>query len=67
MSTSEEEIQMYCCLPFSYVVKFGIIIIDTERISVELSLKSILSEPEKENIWSELDIKISRKISPKHL
>ena len=42
-----EEIQMYCCLPFSYAVKHGLIKINTERIEVEISLKSSLSEGEK--------------------
>ena len=57
MSTSEnemEEIQMYCCLPFSYAVKYGLIKINTERVEVEISLKSSLSESEKEEIWDEL-------------
>jgi hypothetical protein len=49
-----EEIQMYCCLPFSYAVKYGFITINTERIEVEITLKSSLSESEKEEIWDEL-------------
>jgi hypothetical protein len=36
MSIGEnEEIEMYCCLPFSYAVKYGLIKINTERIEVE--------------------------------
>lgn len=55
MSENEiEEIQMYCCLPFSYAVKYGLITINTERIEVEISLKSSLSEDEKKKIWDEL-------------
>ena len=55
MSGSEiGEIQMYCCLPFSYAIKYGLIIINTERIEVEISLKSSLSESEKEEIWDDL-------------
>jgi len=45
-----EEIPMYCCLTFSYAVYYGFITIDTERIEVEISLKSALSENEKEEI-----------------
>jgi hypothetical protein len=43
---------MYCCLPFSYAVKYGIVKVDTERIEVKLSLKPDpnLSETEKERI-----------------
>jgi hypothetical protein len=49
-----EEFQMYCCLPFSYAVKYGLIKINTERVEVEISLKSSLSEGEKKEIWDEL-------------
>jgi hypothetical protein len=43
---------MYCCLPFSYAVKYRIIKIDLKCIEVRLSLKpdSNLSETEKEKI-----------------
>jgi hypothetical protein len=47
----EEEIPMYCCLPFSYVVHYGIIKIDYDRNEVSISLKSSLSEGEKMGIW----------------
>jgi hypothetical protein len=49
-----EEIEMYCCLPFSYAVKYGLIKINTERIEVEISLKSSRSESEKKEIWDNL-------------
>ena len=52
-----EEIQMYCSLPFSYSVKFGLIKIDIERTEVEISLKSSLSESEKEKVWDDYIIK----------
>jgi hypothetical protein len=45
-----KEIPMYCCLPFSYAVHYGIIKIDMERIEVKLSLKSSLSEGERKEI-----------------
>ena len=55
MSENEiEEIQMSARLPFSYAVKYGFITIDTERVEVKISLKSSLSESEKEKVWDEL-------------
>jgi hypothetical protein len=48
--SESEEIQMYCCLPFSYAVKYGLITINTERIEVEILLKSSLPESEKKVI-----------------
>lgn len=55
--SEQQEIPMYCCLIFSYAVKYGFITIDYERIEVEISLKSLLSESEKEEIWNELNNK----------
>lgn len=37
---------MYCCLPFSYAVKYGLVTIDYERNSVEIPLRSSLSDDE---------------------
>jgi hypothetical protein len=51
--SENEEIQMYCCLPFAYPVKYGFITLDYDRNSVEISFKSSLSESEKE-IWDKL-------------
>jgi hypothetical protein len=45
---------MYCCLPFSYAVRYGIIKIDMDHIEVELSIKSTLSESEKKEIWNRM-------------
>lgn len=39
-----EEIQMYCCLTFSYAVKYGFIIIDYERNSVEIPLRNLTDD-----------------------
>lgn len=57
MSESEikgEEIPMYCCLHFSYAVKYGLITIDYEHNSIETPLKSSLSESQKKEIWDKL-------------
>jgi hypothetical protein len=48
----DEDLPMYCCLPLSYAVKYGIITINMERVEVKLSLKSTLSESEKKEIWN---------------
>jgi hypothetical protein len=48
---AEEEIPMYCCLPFSYAVNYGSIAIDTEWSQVE---QSSLSDSEKKEIRDKL-------------
>jgi hypothetical protein len=54
MSQSEiEEIPMYCCLTFSYAVKYGFITIDYERNSVEIPLRN-LSDNKKQEITLKL-------------
>jgi hypothetical protein len=51
MSENEiEEIQMYCCLPFSYAVKYGIINIDYDCNSVEIPIRSSLSDNENKEL-----------------
>lgn len=55
MSESEiEEIQMYCCLPFSYAVKYGLITVDYERNSVEIPIRSSLSDNENKQLIDKL-------------
>jgi hypothetical protein len=49
-----EEIQTYCCLPFSYAVHFGLITIDTESIVVEIRLHSTFTDSRKKEIWDKL-------------
>jgi hypothetical protein len=49
-----EEIQMYCCLPFSYAVKYGLIVIDYERNSVEIPIRSSLSDNENKQLIDKL-------------
>lgn len=53
MSVSEE-FQMFCCLPFSYAVKYGIINIDYKRNSVEILLRTSLSDNERKEIIDKL-------------
>ena len=53
MSVSEE-FQMYCCLPFSYAVKYGIITIDYDRNTVEIPIKSSLSDNENKELRDKL-------------
>jgi hypothetical protein len=56
----EKEIPMYCCLPFSYAVHYSLIKIDYERNDISMTMKSSLTEGEKEEIWQRLKrIKIS--------
>jgi hypothetical protein len=52
--SENEEIQMYCCLPFAYPVKYRFITLDYDRNSIEISFKSSLSESEKKEIWDKL-------------
>lgn len=55
MSESEiEEIQMYCCLTFSYAVKYGFITIDYERNSIEIPIRSSLSDIENKQLVEKL-------------
>jgi hypothetical protein len=55
MSINEnEEIPMYCCLPFSYAVKYGFITIDYERNSVEIPIRSSLSDNENKQLNEKL-------------
>ena len=55
MSESEsEEFQMYCCLSFSYAVKYGIITIDYDRSAVEIPIRSSLSENEDKELRDKL-------------
>jgi|SRR5918996_2274274 hypothetical protein len=55
MSEAEaEELPMYCCLFFSYAIKYGLIKIDYERNAIEIPLKSSLPEGEKKEIWDKL-------------
>jgi hypothetical protein len=57
MSESEsetEEIQMYCCLQFSYAVHYGFIKIDTHRIEVEISIRSSLTDGKRKEVMDEL-------------
>ena len=39
--SENEELPMYCCLTFSYAVKYGFITIDYERNSVEIPLRNL--------------------------
>ena len=52
--SEDQEIPMYCCLPFSYAVYYGMIKISYERNEVAVSLKSSLSEGQKKGIWDSL-------------
>jgi hypothetical protein len=66
MSTSEE-IPMYCCLTFSYAVKYGFITIDYERNSVEIPLRN-LTENKKQEITLKLQKeRINTHIDPDYL
>ena len=49
-----EEIPMYCYLYFYYAVHYGFITIDTERIEVEIRLRSSLSDSEKKELKAKL-------------
>jgi hypothetical protein len=53
-SEIEEEIPMYRCLPFSYAVKYGFIVIDYERNSVEIPIRSPLSDNENKQLMDKL-------------
>ena len=58
MSESEtEEIQIYCCLHFSYAVKYGFITIDYDRNSVEIPIRSSLSDNENKQLIDKLQKK----------
>ena len=50
MSTDSdvEEIPMYCCLTFSYAIKFGFITIDYDRNSVEILLRNLTDDKKQE-------------------
>jgi hypothetical protein len=48
--SESEEFQMYCCLPFSYAVKYGLITIDYDRNSVEIPIRSSLSDNENKQL-----------------
>jgi hypothetical protein len=48
--SENEEIQMYCCLPFSYAVKYGFITIDYKHNSIEILLRTSLSDNERKEI-----------------
>jgi hypothetical protein len=49
-----EEILMYCCLPFSYAVKYGLITIDYDHNSVEIPIRSSLSDNENKQLIDKL-------------
>ena len=49
-----EEIPMYCCLPFSYAVKYGLIKIDYYRSTIEIPIKSSLSDNENKELTDKL-------------
>ena len=49
-----EEIPMYCCLYFSDAVHYGLITIDTERIEVDIRLRSSLLNSEKKELKTKL-------------
>jgi hypothetical protein len=49
-----EEIPMYCCLPFSYTVKYGLITIDYDRILIEIPIRSSLSDNENKELKDKL-------------
>jgi hypothetical protein len=54
---ASEEIPMYCCLPFSYAVKYGFITIDYDRNSVEIPItvrSSLLSDNENKQLLDKL-------------
>ena len=53
---ASEEIPMYCCLPFSYAVKYGFITIDYDRNSVEIpiTVRSSLSDNENKQLMDKL-------------
>jgi hypothetical protein len=49
MSIGEnEEPPMYCCLTFSYAVKYGFITIDYKRNSVEIPLRNLTDDKRQE-------------------
>jgi|SRR5918996_213671 hypothetical protein len=50
----DEDIPMYCCLPFSYAIKYALIKVDYEHNAIEISLKSSLSEGEKRELSNRL-------------
>lgn len=50
----DEEIPMYCCLPFSYAVKYDFIKIDIHSIEGEIPLKSSLTDGEKKEVSDKL-------------
>jgi hypothetical protein len=55
MSINEnEEIEMYCCLPFSHAVKYGLIKIDYERNSEDIPIRSTLSNNENKQLIDKL-------------
>jgi hypothetical protein len=55
MSESEsEEIPMYCCLTFSYAVKYDFIKIDTHRVEVGIFLRSSLTNSDENEVWDKL-------------
>jgi hypothetical protein len=62
----EEEIQMYCCLTFSYAVKYGFITIDYEHNSVEIPLR-ILTDNKKQEITLKLQKERVSHIDPDYL
>jgi hypothetical protein len=64
-----EEIQMYCCLPFSYAVKYGFISIDYERNSVDIPIRSpsSLSDIERKQITDKLRNERISQIDPDYL
>ena len=49
-----EEIPMYCCLFFSYAVRYKFITTDRKRILVEIKLKSPLEDDANKEIRSRL-------------
>jgi hypothetical protein len=63
-----EEIEMYCCLPFSYAVKYGLIKIDYECNLIEIPLKTSLTEIEKKAAIDKLNKEnISSHVHPDYL
>jgi hypothetical protein len=41
---TDEEIPMYCCLTFSYAVKYGFITIDYDHNSIEIPLRNLTDD-----------------------
>jgi hypothetical protein len=52
--SESEEFQMYCCLPFSYAVKYGLITIDYDRNWIEIPIRSSLSDNENKELKDRL-------------